>query len=75
MLIDWILHIFSETGRFWKVDGKAHEPTESDVRKALDEAVKMLYPEKVGTTLNVGGLHIEKTEGGHDVYVYVGDYK
>lgn len=57
------------------MDGKAHEPTESDVRKALDEAVKMLYSEKVGTTLNVGGLHIEKTDSGHDVYVYVGDYK
>lgn len=75
MLIDWILHIFAETGRFWKVEGKAVEPTQDDVRKALDEATKMLYAEKVGTTLNVGGLHIEKTTRGHDVYVYVGDYK
>jgi len=74
MVIDLILEIFTATGRFWKADGKAITPTEDDVRAALDEAARILYAEEVGTSVTVGGLKIEKTETGHDVYAYVGQY-
>lgn len=74
MLTDLILYVFTTTGRFWSVGGKATTPTEDDVRKALDEAARVLYNEEVGTSLLVGGLNIVKHKAGYDVYVYVGDY-
>lgn len=74
MLIDLILYVFTSTGRFWNVGGKATTPTEEDVRKTLDEAARLLYSEEVGTSLTVGGLHIIKHETGYDTYVYTGNY-
>jgi hypothetical protein len=65
---------FAFTGRTWKIGGKHLPPTENDVQKVLDEAAKTLYAKKTGSTFTMGGLHIEKTGSGHDVYVHVGTY-
>ena len=74
MIPDLINHIFTERGHRWRVGGTLRIPSEEDIRKALDRAAGMLYSEPVGTTLTVGGLVIEKTHTGHDVYVHVGEY-
>ena len=75
MIIKLIDYVFTFTGRTWKIGGKDMEPTEDDIRKALDKAAEVLYSMKVGEGITVGGLHIIKTRDGQDVYVYVGEYK
>lgn len=62
------------TGRKWKVGGTLATPTEDDVQKVLDSAAKALYNEDVGSTFTMGGLYIEKSHQGYDVYVHVGEY-
>lgn len=73
-MITLILHVFAVTGRQWKIGDKRVSPTHNHIKGALDEAAKMLYAEKVGVTLQTGGLFIEKTKKGYDVYVHVGSY-
>lgn len=75
MIIKLIDYVFTFTGRTWKIGGKDMEPTEDDIRKALDRAAELLYRMSVGDSLTVAGLHIVKTYDGHDVYVHVGEYK
>jgi hypothetical protein len=50
-------------------------PEEDDVQIVLDKAAELLYDEDLHSRLETGGLIIEKTESGHDVYVYVGNYQ
>lgn len=70
-IADW----FAENGWTWNLKGgRTVVPTDSDVERALDEAVKQLYNEPVGTQLQVGRLIIEKKNQGYDVYMYVGEY-
>ena len=73
MIIDWIVEQFERIGHTWTVGGKTVQPTQDDVQKVLDEAVKMLYTRPIGQQLEVGGLIVEKTEHGHDVFVYLGN--
>lgn len=74
MIADLINHIFTETGHRWRVGGSLRIPDEDNIRLALDEAARLLYTEKVGATLTVGGLIVEKRDKGYDVYVRVGNY-
>ena len=73
-MFELIRHVFAITARTWKIDGEAVRPTENDVRKVLDSAAEALYDEEVGSTFTMGGLYIEKTTKGMDVYVHVGEY-
>lgn len=73
-MIDLIMRVFSATAREWRIGGELQAVTESDVRKALDEAASELYNREDGSTFTMGGLHIEKTRTGYDVYVHVGTY-
>lgn len=73
---DIISGVFDKTGRQWKVvNPEGHiDPSPADVKGVLDNAAKALYSESVGTTYNRGGLIVEKTNLGFDVYVHVGKY-
>lgn len=75
-MLELIQHIFDKTDRLWKLsDGAYIEPEISDIETVLDDVAAKLYAEPVGSRLTVGGMSIEKTETGFDVYVYVGTYK
>lgn len=75
MIVDWIVEQFERIGHTWTVGGKTVQPTQDDVQKTLDEAVRMLYTRPIGQQLEVGGLIVEKRPHGHDVWVYLGNYK
>lgn len=70
-----IAEVLADTGRLWKLDSGFITPTEEIVERALDEAAKALYNEPVGTRLTVGGMIIERTNSGFEVYVMLGSYK
>ena len=75
MIIKLIDYVFTFTGRTWKIDGKDTEPSDEDIRKALDKAAELLYRMSVGDSITVAGLHVVTSPSGHDVYVHVGEYK
>jgi len=75
MIVQMIVETFERIGHTWTVGGKTVQPTEDDVEKTLDEAVRMLYTRPIGQQLEVGGLIVEKRPHGHDVWVYLGNYK
>jgi hypothetical protein len=75
MIVDWIVEQFERIGHTWTVGGKTVQPTADDVQKTLDEAVRMLYTRPSGQQLEVGGIIVEKRPHGHDVWVYLGNYK
>jgi hypothetical protein len=75
MIVQMIVETFQRIGHTWTVGGKTVEPTDDDVEKTLDEAVRMLYTRPVGQQLEVGGIIVEKRPHGHDVWVYLGNYK
>ena len=75
MIVQMIVETFERIGHTWLVGGKDVQPTEDDVQRTLDAAVKRLYNEPVGYRLHVGGLIVEKRPHGHDVWVYLGNYK
>lgn len=74
MITTLIRQVFKATGRQWKIGGSLTEPTENDMKKVLDSAADALYSKQVGSTFSMGGLHVEKTRDGFDVYVHVGEY-
>jgi hypothetical protein len=75
MIVQMIVETFQRIGHTWTVGGKTVEPTDDDVEKTLDEAVRILYTRPVGQQLEVGGIIVEKRPHGHDVWVYLGNYK
>lgn len=74
MIVKLIDYVFTFTGRKWKIGGEYRVPSEDDVKKVLDSAADALYSKQVGSTFSMGGLHVEKTRDGFDVYVHVGEY-
>lgn len=74
MLEKRISTILDEQDFTWKVKDGYIYPNEEDITAALDEAARVLEPEGPGTRLEVGGLIIEKTYKGFDVYVFAGSY-
>lgn len=74
MIEDLIAEILEKRKHTWYLDDEHKVPTAEDVMVALDKVAAILYPEEAGTRLEVGGLIIDKTANGHDVYVYVGSY-
>lgn len=70
-----IAKFLRENKRTWHLDTGHVIPTEEDVERLLDEAARVLYNEKPGAELEVGGLIIKKLHKGHDVYVYFGPYE
>lgn len=75
MLIEELARRFRVNGWTWTIKGNPDiVPEDSDIRAALDEAVRMLYNEPIGAQLEVGRLIIQKKHTGHDVYMYVGEY-
>lgn len=75
MIVDMIVEVFERIGHTWTVGGKTVQPTADDVEKTLDAAVKSLYTRPVDQQFEVGGLIIEKRPEGHDVWVYLGNYR
>lgn len=75
MIVDLIVEIYERIGHTWTVGGKTVQPSEDDVEKTLDEAVRMLYTRDMGQQLSVGGLIVEKRPNGHDIWVYLGSYQ
>lgn len=74
MIEELIAYVLKRRGHHWMVGGKPVQPTEEDVQTVLDEAAKTLYTMEPGTTFETGGIKVEKTARGHDIYVYVGHY-
>lgn len=70
-----IVDIFDKIAHRWNTDKGLIPVTDDDVTRVLDHAAKRLYDGEVGDRVHVGGLIIEKRDTGHDVYVYVGNYK
>jgi hypothetical protein len=75
MIEELIERIYKERQHKWKIDNKMVVPTENDIMLALDEVARLLHTEEPGTRLDIGGLIVDKTYRGHDVYVYVGSYQ
>ena len=75
MMEEFIHNIFTMIGHTWNIGGNFIVPSAESIRRVLDAAAGGLYDSDVDTQLQTGGLIIEKTEDGHDVYVYVGNYK
>ena len=75
MIASLVEDLFKKIGQEWKIGGEHRPVEESDVEKVLDEAAVRLYDREVGTQLETGGLIIEKTRHGFDVYAYVGPYQ
>lgn len=69
---DW----FKQNNFHWSLLNKGRVvPDEADVESVLDEAARVLYNEPPGTYLSVGRLIIERTESGHNVYMFIGSYE
>lgn len=66
---------FKENHFEWKLVKGRVVPDEADVETALDEAARILYNQTDGTYLSVGRLIIEKTDNGHNVYMFIGSYE
>lgn len=66
---------FLERGWTWSLKGRGTvQPTEEDIKAALDAASAVLYDENIGdsNTLQMGRLIILKNDAGLDVYVLAG---
>lgn len=75
-MIEELARIFRKNGWTWSLKDRGHiVPGEEELQAALDEAARILYPEPVGTQLDMGGLIIVKRNLGHDVYVFAGPYE
>lgn len=72
MLEDMIAEALERAGIQWKSGDKMIQPTAADVRQVLDAAASRLYSEDVGTRLETGGIVVDKTATGFDVFVYSG---
>lgn len=70
-----IAEIFKKTEHEWMIGGELRIPDEEDVTIALDQVASELHKCKVGDRLDMGGLIVDKTYTGHDVYVFVGSYQ
>lgn len=75
MIANIIADVFMRIGQTWRIGGMNLQPQEDEVEIILDEAAKKLYNEDLGARFEMGGLIVEKREGGHDVYCYVGSYE
>lgn len=75
MIAQIVSEVFERIGHVWRHDTGYFVPTEDDVTKVLDSAAATLYDRDTADRFETGGLIIEKTNHGHDVYVYVGSYK
>lgn len=75
MIADLITDVFMRIGHTWRIGGMNLQPQEDEVEIILDEAATRLYDEPVDSRFEMGGLIIDKREGGHDVYCYVGSYE
>ena len=75
MIAQIVSEVFERIGHTWRRDGGYVVPDEIDVSHMLDTAAAALYDRDVTDRYEVGGLIIEKTPSGHDVFVYVGNYK
>ena len=77
MLTETISNFLRDTGHTWTLEGgKIISPAPEDVEIFLDEAVRHLHTEEVGTRLTAGGLIIEKEpENKYGVYLYAGNFK
>ena len=75
MIADIVAGIFERIGHTWKTDQGHIVPSEEDVAEFLDGAASALYTYQEGDRFESGGLIIERTKRGHDVYVYVGNYE
>lgn len=59
----------------WHLKEGGHvSPSETDVLDALDEAARVLYALEGQHELEVGGLIIQQTTDGFDVFAYFGSY-
>ena len=57
----------------WKIKGGQEiDPTQKDIRTAIDRAKESLYNDGVGSLVTFAGLLVYKTENGYDVYVLAG---
>lgn len=75
-MIPYLVHyVFASIGKTWNIGGKHVVPEEEDVTKVLDIAASKLYDGGAGDKLEVGGLIVERTSLGYDVYAYLGSYK
>lgn len=75
-MIPYLVHyVFATIGKTWKIGGTHVVPEEEDIREVLDIAAAKLYDGVAGDKLEVGGLIVEKTILGYDVYAYLGSYK
>ena len=74
MLEELVAEILERIGHSWKTDNGYIAPDYEDVRRVLDKAAAALYNEGVGTRFETGGIIVEKTNSGFDVFVYVGPY-
>ena len=75
MIADIVAGVFERIGHTWKTDQGDIVPSEQDVEQFLDRAAAALYDYSDGDRFESGGLIIDKTRHGHDVYVYVGNYE
>lgn len=75
MIADIIADIFKRIGHSWKLDSGFIVPDEKDVSQFLDSAAGTLYTRDIGDRFEAGGLIIEKTTTGHDVWIFVGNYQ
>lgn len=73
-LIEDLEELFERNGYQWLVKGGQVVPDRYDFELFLEQAVKTLATEPVGTRLTSGRLIIEKTEYGHEVYALMGVY-
>jgi hypothetical protein len=75
MIADIVAGVFERIGHTWKTDQGLIVPSEQDVEIFLDNAASALYTYSEGDRFESGGLIIERTKRGHDVWVYVGNYE
>lgn len=75
-LTERLASLFDMLAHTWALkDGKQIIPTSNDMSLFMDEAVRNLHDEPVGTRLTSGRLIVEKLDTGYDIYVHVGEFK
>lgn len=70
--VDLIHRIFIERDYKWSVGGRLSVPSKEDIRTCLDRMADVLDDGDIGMNINVGRLHMEKTEGGLETYIWMG---
>lgn len=75
MIAQIVSEVFERIGHTWSFTNADVRPDENLVQQMLDRAAGALYDRDVTDRYEVAGLIIEKAPDGHDVYVYVGNYK